>query len=199
MNRLLAKSNSSLLLCRGNALRSEVLWLKKDMFLVDAGLGSPRVCTKDELTRVPSNRYTRFENKVGYEGAEAGESLIRPHILERFFIDLVAGDSLMKQRAAARFNDLVGSTDVVEGQPHLVLPQRFRQKRAWQELNRIWRANRKVNGFIVEKIRGGYSVAIAGYIAFLPNRLLMSQRLSSDKFVIESMNTNAKRRNIVLM
>lgn len=79
-------------------------------------------------------------------------------ILERFFIDLVAGESLINERAAARFNDLVGSTDVVAGEPLLLLPRRFRQNRAWMELNKIERTKAKIKGFIIEKVKGGYSV-----------------------------------------
>ncbi|KAJ4947964.1 hypothetical protein NE237_024474 [Protea cynaroides] len=96
---------------------------------------------QDEPTGVPINRATRFENKVGSLDVVAGESLIKEQILERFFIDLVAGESPIKERAAARFNDLVGSIDVVAGEPLLLLPRRFRQNRAWMELNKIWRTN----------------------------------------------------------
>jgi hypothetical protein len=85
---------------------------------------------QDEPTGVPINRATRFENKVGSLDLVAGESLIKKKILERLFIDLVVGESLIKERAAARFNDLVGSTDVVVGEPLLLLPRRFRQNRA---------------------------------------------------------------------
>ncbi|KAJ4951864.1 hypothetical protein NE237_028696 [Protea cynaroides] len=131
------------------------------MFLVDAGPGTPRICMQDEPTGVPINRATRFENKVGSLDVVAGESLIKEQILERFFIDLVAGESLIKERAAAGFNDLVGSIDVVAGEPLLLLPRRFRQNRAWMELNKIWRTNTQVKGFIIEKVKGGYSVAIA--------------------------------------
>ncbi|OIT02144.1 hypothetical protein A4A49_52166 [Nicotiana attenuata] len=60
------------------------------MFLVDAGLGTPKICMQDEPTGVPINRATRFENKVGFLDLVAGESLIKEQILERFFIDLVA-------------------------------------------------------------------------------------------------------------
>ncbi|KAI3668737.1 hypothetical protein L1987_88257 [Smallanthus sonchifolius] len=54
-----------------------------------------------------------------------------------------SGESLIKERAATRLNDLVGSTDVVAGEPLLLLPRRFTQNRAWMELNKIWRTNRK--------------------------------------------------------
>ncbi|KAI3668630.1 hypothetical protein L1987_88356 [Smallanthus sonchifolius] len=55
-----------------------------------------------------------------------------------------SGESLIKERAATRLNDLVGSTDVVAGEPLLLLPRRFTQNRAWMELNKIWRTNRKL-------------------------------------------------------
>nr|YP_010853297.1 ribosomal protein S1 [Syzygium samarangense]WGM81747.1 ribosomal protein S1 [Syzygium samarangense] len=190
------RSNSSFFLFSGNALQSEVLRLREEMFLVDAGPGTPRICMQDEPTGVPINRASRLENKVGYLDLVAGESLIKEKILERFFIDLVAGESLIKERAAARFNDLVGSLDVVAGEPLLLLPRRFRQNRAWMELNKIWRTNKKVKGFLIEKGKRGYSVAIAGFITFLPFRPHIRKRIKNDRFSIESINP--KRTNIVV-
>ena len=177
LSRSFPRSNSSFFLCSGNASQSSVLRLREEMFLVDAGPGTPRICMQDEPTGVPINRATRFENKVGS-------------------LDLVAGESLIKERAAARFNDLVGSTDVVAGEPLLLLPRRLRQNRAWMELNKIWRTNTKVKGFIIEKVKGGYSVAIAGFITFLPFRPRTRKRISNDRFTIESINP--KRTNIVV-
>ncbi|KAF3436662.1 hypothetical protein FNV43_RR19409 [Rhamnella rubrinervis] len=84
----------------GNALQSEVLRLREEIFLVDAGLGTPRICMQDEPTGVPINQATRFENKVGS-------------------MNVVACVSLIKERVAARFNDLMGSTDVVASEPLL--------------------------------------------------------------------------------
>nr|WKK50028.1 ribosomal protein S1 [Melastoma dodecandrum] len=196
LSRLFPRSNSSFFLCSGNALQSEVLRLREEMFLVDAGPGTPRMCMQDEPTGVPINRATRFENKVGSLDGLAGESLIKKKILERLFIDLVAGESLIKERAAARFNDLVGSLDGLAGEPLLLLPRRFRQNRAWMELNKIWRTNRKVKGFIMLKGKRGYSVAIAGFITFLPFCSRIRKRISNDRFTIESINP--KRTNIVV-
>src|SRR3990172_2808436 len=156
LSRSFQRSNSSFFLCSGNALQSEVLRLREEMFLVNAGLGTPRICMQDELTGVPINRATRFTNKVGF----------------------LAGESLIKERAATWFKDLVGSTDVVAGEPLLLLPRKFRQNRAWMELNKIWRTKKKkkVKGFILKKkvkVKGlkrkrGYlvQVAIAGFITF---------------------------------
>ncbi|KAL2468641.1 Ribosomal protein S1 [Forsythia ovata] len=196
MSRLFSRSNSSIFLQSGTALQSKVLRLREEMFLVDAGIGTPRICTQDELIGDPKTKWPmRFENRVGYLDRVSGETPIKKQILERCFVDMVTGDSAMKERAAVRFNDLVGPTDSVSGEP-LLLPRRFRKNRAWMELTKIWRTNSKVRGFIAEKVRGGYSVAIAGYIAFLPTRPVINRR-PSDRFIIESMNPKTK--NIVVV
>lgn len=201
-SRSFPRSNSSFLLCSGNASQSSVLRLRlrEEMFLVDAGLGTPKICMQDELTGLPIKRATRFENKVGSKNVVAGESLIKKRIFERFFIDLVAGESLIKERAAARFNDFVGSLDVAAGEP-LLLPQRFRQNRAWIELKKIWRTKKKkVKGFPIKKIKGGYSVAIAGFITFLPfkfKKALKKKRIAKAQFTIDSFIP--KRRDIVII
>ncbi|XVE99175.1 hypothetical protein REPUB_Repub03eG0174600 [Reevesia pubescens] len=203
MSRLLPRSNSSFMLCSGNALKPEVLRLREDKFLVDAGIGSPRICRQDETTTTAGVAINRFENKVGYlnsvAGGGGGELLMKKRILERFFIDVVAGEPVMKERAAARFNDMVGSSlDVVAAEPILLNPHRFRQNLAWLELNKLWRSNAKVKGFFIEKVRGGYSVAIAGSIAFLPNSRFhkRNKQTSNDRFSIESINP--KKRDIVV-
>nr|WHL30866.1 ribosomal protein S1 [Dendrobium loddigesii] len=197
-SRSFPRSNSSFLLCSGNASQSSVLRLRfrEEMFLVDAGPGTPKICMQDEPTGVPIHRATRFENKVGSLNVVAGESLIKKRILERFFIDLVAGESLIKERAAARFHDFWGSLDVVAGEPLLLLPRRFRQNRAWVELQKIWRTKKKVKGFLIDKVKGGYLVAITGFITFLPFYPLIIQRIANDRFTIESINP--KRTNIVV-
>lgn len=193
MNQLFPRSNTGFKLSSGNSLQSDVVRLSEEVFLVDSGIGTPRICLQDELIGVKNKEKIRFENRVGFLDLVTGETPINKQILERFFIDLVAGDSTAKERAAARFNDLVGgSADVnavAAGEPLLVLPRRYRQKRAWMELSKKWRSNSQVKGFIVGRTRGGYSVAIGGFVAFLPFRpLAYGRRLSSDRFTIESIN-----------
>ena len=78
-----------------------------------------------------------------------------------FSINLAANESLIKEWPAARFNDLVGSINVVVGERLLLLlPRRSRQSQASMELNKIWKMKTKVKGFIIEKVEGDYSVAI---------------------------------------
>lgn len=150
------------------------------MFLVDAGLGTPRICMQDEPTGVPIHRATRFENKVGS-------------------LNVGDGQSLIKERTATGFHSGFGIAywplrrTPVAGEP-LLLPRQFRLFRAWMELNQIWRTNKKVKGLILEKVKGGYSVAIAGFITFLPFRSLkqkrkrLALRLPNDRFTIDSLH-----------
>lgn len=121
-------------------------------------------------------------------------------MLERMFMDLVAGEHEMKERAIARFHDLVGgSSDGVDGEPGVDLPRRFMQKQVWVELNKIWKENKQVRGFCLEKVRGGYSVAVAGYIAFFPHRFGPAgrQKLGKDKFNVETINSKTKKLTVV--
>ena len=195
MNRLFRKSNSSLLLSSGKALKAQVSRFKDDLYLVDAGIGAPKMTMVDELRTVPNNPgFSRFENKVGFMDSTAGESLVKTQMLERLFMDLVAGEPAMKERAAARFSDMVGPTDAVAGEPAILLPRRFTQNQAWMELKKMSLSHKKVRGFLMEKVRGGYSVAIAGYIAFLPYRSFMGRRnLSDDRYFIETLNSKRKK------
>ncbi|XP_076890220.1 small ribosomal subunit protein bS1m-like [Bidens hawaiensis] len=199
MSRLFRKSNSSFLLNSGKALTADVSRIRDDMFLVDAGIGTPKMTTPDELTNIP-NDVTKFQNKVAFMEPTAAETLIKTQMLERMFMDLVAGEPDMKERAVSRFNDMVGSTDAVAGEPAVLLPRRFMQNQAWTELKKMWQLNKKVRGFPLEKVKGGYAVGIAGYIAFLPYRAAMMERrkLANYRFTIETFVSNSKRKKITV-
>ncbi|KAG9143968.1 hypothetical protein Leryth_024775 [Lithospermum erythrorhizon] len=127
MSRLFPKSNSSLSLCKGAAIKSLVLRLREDTFVLDTG------------------------------------------------------DAVMKERAASKFNDMVGSSDVVKAvEPHILLPRRFRHKLAWSQLTQIWRRNGSIKGFILDKVRG-----LCCRLSFI---MLL---LSHDKFVSSARNNSA--------
>lgn len=189
-SRSFPRSNSSFFLSSGYASKSSVIRLREDKFLVDTGLGTPKIRMKDELTNVPQYRRTaRFENKVGYSfNVVAGESTLKKRRnYERFFKDLVAGESRIKERAANNLNSFLGPLDVAAGEP-LVLPRRFRQNLAQKGVKQILRtkrnnyklalrltlkqAERRLKGFLLNKAKikkiKGYSVAIAGLIIFMP-------------------------------
>ncbi|GJQ91670.1 hypothetical protein Tco_0002809 [Tanacetum coccineum] len=123
---------------------------------------------------------------------------IEPHIDQLVFAEMQEqrlGDDNIKERALGRFNDIVGgSMETIPGEASILMPRRFRQFQAWNELKKIWQGNKKVKGFLMEKVRGGYSVAIAGYIAFVPFRPYVERRnLGSDKFTVESINSKRKK------
>ena len=98
---------------------------------MDAEPGTPIICMQDELTRLPINT-AMFENKVGSLELVACESPIkeraaRLNISARLSIDPMACESPIKDRAATRLNDLVGSIDVVAGEPLILYHLPFRK------------------------------------------------------------------------
>ncbi|KAI5000090.1 hypothetical protein ZWY2020_004679 [Hordeum vulgare] len=126
---------------------------------------------------------------------DAGPSTTKICMQDEFFIDLVANESLIKERAPPGLM-ILWTTDVAAGEPRL--PQRFRQNRAWIELKKIWRTKKNVKGFSIKKIKGGYSVAIAGFITFLPfKKALHKKRIANDRFTIDSIKPT--RRDIAII
>lgn len=76
-----------------------------------------------------------------------------------------------------------------------------RRKLIWTELTNIWRTSSKnrVRGFILNSVNGGFAVALAGYIAFLPKSLCLNKKVFIGQwrqFAIISMNP--KIANIVV-
>nr|AHI16041.1 ribosomal protein S1 [Blasia pusilla]QIA59564.1 ribosomal protein S1 [Blasia pusilla] len=103
----------------------------------------------------------------------------------------------------ARFN--FGIEDVeVFGEPKMLLPKpleiKCKRKLVWIELTKIWRSDQNlVKGFILNSVKGGYAVAIAGYIAFLPKSLLRSRKVFYSQWRIFSiLNMKPKISNIVV-
>uniref|UniRef100_UPI0030FE75CE ribosomal protein S1 n=1 Tax=Cyathodium cavernarum TaxID=351593 RepID=UPI0030FE75CE len=103
----------------------------------------------------------------------------------------------------ARFN--FGIEDVeVFGEPKMLLPKpleiKCKRKLVWIELTKIWRSEQNlVKGFILNSVKGGYAVAIAGYIAFLPKSLLKSRKVFYSQWRIFSiLSMKAKISNIVV-
>eukprot|EP00246_Nothoceros_aenigmaticus_P005926 TRINITY_DN1843_c0_g1_i1.p1 TRINITY_DN1843_c0_g1~~TRINITY_DN1843_c0_g1_i1.p1 ORF type:complete len:277 (+),score=26.13 TRINITY_DN1843_c0_g1_i1:124-954(+) len=110
-------------------------------------------------------------------------------------------------RSVTEKTKLPFGVDSVEsfGEPKMVLPKelerRNRIKEVWTELGKIWRSDRNmVKGLVMNRVNGGYAVAIAGYIAFVPWTLLASKRLSpyNPWKMFNILNMRSKIGNIVL-
>nr|QIA59940.1 ribosomal protein S1 [Fossombronia cristula] len=90
----------------------------------------------------------------------------------------------------ARFN--FGIEDVeVFGEPKMLLPEplemKCKRKLVRIEPTKIWQSDQNlVKGFISNSVKGGYAVAIAGYIAFLPKSLLRSGKVFHSQWRIFS-------------
>nr|WIA66427.1 ribosomal protein S1 [Apopellia endiviifolia]WIA66468.1 ribosomal protein S1 [Apopellia endiviifolia]WIA66509.1 ribosomal protein S1 [Apopellia endiviifolia]WIA66550.1 ribosomal protein S1 [Apopellia endiviifolia] len=102
-----------------------------------------------------------------------------------------------------RFN--FGIEDVeVFGEPKMLLPKpleiKCKRKLVRIELTKIWRSDQNlVKGFILNSVKGGYAVAIAGYIASLPKSLLRSRKVFYSQWRIFSiLNMKPEISNIVV-
>nr|YP_009745561.1 ribosomal protein S1 [Andreaea wangiana]QIH30007.1 ribosomal protein S1 [Andreaea wangiana] len=100
---------------------------------------------------------------------------------------------------------ILGIEDVeVFGEPKMLLPKPLERKcksnLVWTELTKIWQSDQNlVKGFILNSVKGGYAVAIAGHIAFLPKSLRRSRKVFHSQWRIFSiLNMNSKIGNIVV-
>nr|YP_009533038.1 ribosomal protein S1 [Polytrichum commune]AYG93131.1 ribosomal protein S1 [Polytrichum commune] len=100
---------------------------------------------------------------------------------------------------------ILGVEDVeVFGEPKMLLPKplerKCKSKLVWTELTKIWRSDRNlIKGFILNSVKGGYAVAIAGHIAFLPKSLRRNRKVFHSQWRIFSiLNMNSKIGNIVV-
>nr|YP_010736357.1 ribosomal protein S1 [Zygnema circumcarinatum]QKQ14685.1 ribosomal protein S1 [Zygnema circumcarinatum]WEL36330.1 ribosomal protein S1 [Zygnema circumcarinatum] len=90
------------------------------------------------------------------------------------------------------------------GEPKVVLPKILhkisRRKLTWTSLTKVWRnSQNRIRGFILNSVNGGYAVAIAGHIAFLPRSLRIDKKIFHSQWRMFSiLNMNPKIRNIVV-
>jgi hypothetical protein len=69
----------------------------------------------------------------------------------------------------------------------------------WSELYLSWQKKRKVYGRILNTVNGGFSVGIAGYIAFLPKSRLYNKTYQIGRLIpFQILNINLQTKNIVL-
>ena len=100
--------------------------------------------------------------------------------------------------------NMVGIENVeLLGEPKLVLPTTLYKSRqrllVWAKLSKMWRTGHRLRGFILNSVKGGYAVAIAGYIAFLPRSLIQDTHIFRNqwrRFAI--LNMKPRIRNIVV-
>jgi ribosomal protein S1 len=89
-------------------------------------------------------------------------------------------------------------------EPRIVLPKSLQQicrrKLVWTALTKVWRGSpNRIGGFVLNSVNGGYAVAIAGHIAFLPKSLRIESKVFPSQWRLFSiLNMNAKIRNIVV-
>nr|YP_009755740.1 ribosomal protein S1 [Roya anglica]QIQ22979.1 ribosomal protein S1 [Roya anglica] len=167
---LFSKSNSSLNQLKGNVLQCSIAYsINKDLMTIDTGLKTSIICLKSELDTFI------YQNRITKKQ-------------NTFFCNF-------------RLENLE-----MYGEPLLLYPKNLqkisRRYNVWSELfHKVWRLKKKncVNGFIFNSVRGGYAVAIAGHIAFLPKSLCKDIKIFCGKFSkFAILNMNPKIGNIVV-
>ena len=169
---LYQQSNLSLTNLQGKVVQCSVDQVRGNKVLLKTGLKDSIVCFQSEFNQVQT-----ISRKTGRE----------PQIAKQGMLSLVGIDNLEQF-----------------GEPKLILPKSInkvsRRKLVWSELINKWRGfNNRVKGFILNPVNGGYAVAIAGYIAFLPRSLRIGRTVFTNQWRLFSiLNMNARLRNIVV-
>ncbi len=94
--------------------------------------------------------------------------------------------------------------DEVFGELKMLLPKllegKCKSKLIWTKLTKIWQNDHNlVKGFLLNLAKGGYAIAIAGHIAFLPKSLRRCRKVFHSQWIIFSiLNMNLKINNIVV-
>ena len=169
---LYQQSNLSLTHLQGKVVQCSVDQVRGNRVLLRTGLKDSTLCFQSELNSVQT-----VSNKATHNAIIAKQgmlSLVGIEHLEQF------------------------------GEAKLRLPKSItkisRRKLVWAELINRWRGfNNRVKGFILNPVNGGYAVAIAGYIAFLPRSLRIGRAVFANQWRLFSiLNMNARLRNIVV-
>jgi len=81
-----------------------------------------------------------------------------------------------------------------------LLERKCKSKLIWTKLTKIWQSDHNlVKGFFLNLVKGGYAIAIASHIAFLPKNLCRSIKVFHNQWRIFSiLNMNLKIGNIMV-
>jgi len=180
------QSNSSLDQLRGNTLFTSMEFVQgSKRCLLNSGLKESIICMPTDFNQFP-------KQSVEYSAS---------HFLFK--------KDHNQSQSNSDYVIQVEKTDVY-GEFNLVLPKRLHKIRRrvliWNELATIWNRipkDNRIKGYILNGINGGFSVAIAGRIAFLPKSLKLknavvgvTNRKKWRTFCI--LNINNKLQNIVV-
>lgn len=219
--KLFRQSNSSLYSLRGNVIECSIEHTRGNILFLETGLKSATPCFQSELkptfesekqndTLGTSKRGVLYQKTGGTKVRRRRQSGDDSHPgftpLGLLTSDFGGETSVSALRPALPFNKLnVGIEDLeVFGEPKILLPKYLqtirKRKLVWAELTKVWRgSHNRIRGFIMNSVNGGYAVAIAGHIAFLPKSLRLDRKIFHSQLRFFSiLNMNPKIRNIVV-
>lgn len=172
------QSNSSLTLLDGNVIDSFIEHTRENLVFLDTGLKSKTACFKKEITSCKQTK-----------------SLYPPVKVENDLLFTTTEQPSLK----------VGIENIeIFGEPKVLLPKALegvrKKKLVWFELMKKWRnSDSSIKGRILNPVNGGYAVAIAGHIAFLPKSLKLTRGVfHSQERVFTILKMNPKIKNIVV-
>lgn len=187
-SKLFQHSNSSLYSLRGNVLDCSIEFSRGNMIYLNTGLKSNTVCFQSELNTTKELELNQITSNKNDE-------------IQRFAQTNITETSAINNKRVL-YNVAIENLDIF-GEAKLLLPKSLsiirKRKLVWSELNKVWCSSQnRVRGFVFNSVKGGFAVAIAGHIAFLPKSLLM-KRYGQSKFRFFSIvNMNPSFQNIVI-
>lgn len=190
-NELFQKSNSSFNLIEGNVLNFKVVKKPKDLVLIDTGLPRLLSCLKSELkmsTEIKKNIKPLKKNPQVFAHTSISLTNISHHT-DFNYCGQIGLKRIDKNNDEALF----------------VFPKLMnkysRRKVIWDQLVKIWqnRKNNCIKGFILNYIKGGYAIGIAGRVCFLPKTLCIDKKVYRSQWRFFSiLNMNPLLNNIVV-
>ena len=169
--KLFQQCNSSVYSLRGNVIDCSIELTRGNILYLETGLKSATACFESEIKRGSSAR-PLFEPTL----APTKHNLLKhtkiPHQGETKHKDTI--DTTYSSKL---YNVAIEDLELF-GEPKLLLPkcvQTIRKRKlVWSELSKVWCSSQnRIRGFVLNCVKGGYAVAIAGHIAFVPKSLLI--------------------------
>ena len=208
-SKLFQHSNSSLYSLRGSVLDCSIEFSRENIIYLNTGLKSTTLCFQSELNTTKELELNgAMHHEVQTTSSKSDAALQCFAESQRFAQSSLAALRANKTQTTAinnkhiLYNVAIENLDIF-GEAKLVLPKSLsiirKRKLVWSELKKVWHSSKnRVRGFLFNSVKGGFAVAIAGHIAFLPKSLLI-KRYGQGKFRFFSIvNMNPSFQNIVI-
>ena len=201
-SKLFQHSNSSLYSLRGSVLDCSIEFSRGNIIYLNTGLKSTTVCFQSELNSTKELELIAATQHEVQTTSSQSEAALQCFAQSHRFTQPTKIQTTAITNKNMVYNVAIENLDIF-GEAKLVLPKSLsiirKRKLVWSELTKLWHSSKnRVRGFLFNSVKGGFAVAIAGHIAFLPKSLLI-KRYGQSKFRFFSIvNMNPSFQNIVI-